>query len=208
MQYYFLIFYIIFFEFVFSQTKTAKEIMQSVSKKYSEISNLKCEFTQTTILSKIKKTQKIDGTLSLKKVNKFLIQYEHQTISCDGKTVWTYVKQNNQVLIDNYKDDKSSMSIDKIILNNFESFFSTFIKEEKIDEKNFNVIKLTPKDDKSTIQNLKVWIKDDIIKKVETVDKKQNSTTYFIKEIKFNQNINDDLFNFIPPKETEIIDLR
>mgnify|MGYP003331612584 FL=1 len=85
---------------------------------------------------------------------------------------------------------------------------SNFI--EKIENRELTVVKLTPKDERSFISSLKLWIdeKDSLIKKAEVIDVNENFTQYTVKKILLNKNIDENEFTFQIPENVEVIDLR
>ncbi|MEK7264117.1 MAG: outer membrane lipoprotein carrier protein LolA, partial [Bacteroidota bacterium] len=141
---------------------------------------------------------------------KFRIAMEHQTIVTDGKTVWLYSRANNQVLIDYYKDDAQSFSPEKILLRAPDNFYSTFLRKEQFNGDTLALIKLTPKEERSQITSMKIWIdsKDSLMKKVELTDASNNITSYIISSITVNAKVADEMFQYVPDKTTEVIDLR
>ena len=194
----------------FSQTESARDLMKKISTKYVSINSATVEFTQTSRLAMIKKEQTFTGTLQMKQGNKFRIAMEHQTIVTDGKTVWLYSRANNQVLIDYYKDDAQSFSPEKILLRAPDNFYSTFLRKEQFNGDTLALIKLTPKEERSQITSMKIWIdsKDSLMKKVELTDASNNITSYIISSITVNANLADEMFQYVPDKTTAVIDLR
>jgi chaperone LolA len=184
--------------------------MKKLSSKYVTIHSANIEFVQTSHLTMIKKEQTFTGVLQMKQGNKFRITMEHQTIVTDGKTVWSYSAANNQVLIDNYKEDAQSFSPEKILLHAPDNFYSTFLRMEQLKADTLALVKLTPKDERSLIASMKIWIdgKDSLMKKVELTDASNNITSYLISSIKVNTLVAEDVFRFVPPPQTEVIDLR
>lgn len=189
---------------------SAKEIIEKVQNKYKTINTIIAKFNQK-INFKISKIEQVyDGTLYLKKENKYRIETEQQTLITDGKTTWAYSHENKQVVIDNYKEDKNTLSPDKFLLQYPEDYYSTLLGQEKVSNNQTYILKLTPKNDNSFIKSMKVWIDDDewFIRKVEWSDINDNVTTYIVKKIEINTKMNDDKFQFNPTKDVQVIDLR
>jgi chaperone LolA len=188
----------------------ADKIISKLQNKYESIKDLTLTFTQNITFGISKMSQKIDGTIQTKKGNKYRIELEKQTVVTDGKTVWSYSHVNKQVIIDNFKDDPKSLSPDHILTNMPENYNGILIGNESVLNKQTSIIKLTPKDDKSLIKSMKVWVdlKDYIIRKVQIVDVSDNVTVYLVKSIVVNAGIKDEVFKFSIPNDAEKVDIR
>ena len=146
----------------------------------------------------------------MKKPNKYRIESEHQTLVTDGATVWAYSPVNNQVVVDKHKENRNSISPEQFVLNLPANYYTTILASEKGKEATQLTLKLVPKDDRSFVRSVKVWVEDGnwTIRKVSITDVNDTETTYTIKDLKLNTNVNDKLFTFNPPSGTEVVDLR
>jgi chaperone LolA len=189
---------------------TAKEIIEKVQSKYKTIDNITAKFSQKVKFQVSKIEQEYSGALYVKKENKYRIETDQQILITDGKTTWAYSLQNKQVVIDNYKEDKNTLSPDKFLLQYPEDYYSTLLGQEKVVNNQTYILKLTPKNDNSFIKSMKVWVDDNewFIRKIEWSDINENVTTYIVKKIEINSKMNDDKFNFSPSKDVQVIDLR
>lgn len=188
----------------------SEKILSKLKNKYESVKDITADFTQDVTFGISKMQQKIEGTIRIKKGNKYRIELEKQTIVTDGKTVWSYSHLNNQVIIDKFKDDPKSLSPDHVLINVPKNYYSVFIGNESLLNKKTSIIKLTPKDDKSLVKFMKVWVDVDeyLMRKIEIVDVSDNVNIYIIKSIKLNTGIPDDVFIFEVPTGVEKVDLR
>jgi len=71
-------------------------------------------------------------------------------------------------------------------------------------------IKLVPKDDRSFVKSVKLWVVQGTwdVRKIMVVDVNETETTYVIDRLSLNATLNDTMFSFSPPPGTEIVDLR
>lgn len=188
---------------------TAKEIVEKVQSKYDKIDNVVLNFTQNVKFKVSKTEQQTTGTLYFKKKHKYRIETEQHVIVTDGKTSWSYSPQNRQVIVDNYKEDKHSLSPEHLLVSYPQDFYSTLTGEEKLGSESVYVLKLTPKEDNSFATKMKIWIsKNWIIKKIETTDISGAVTTYTIKDLLIDKGISEGKFEFKPPQGVDVIDLR
>ena len=188
----------------------AEEIISKLQKKYNSIKDVTIDFTQNVRFGVTKSEQTFSGKLLMKKENKYRIELEQQTIVTDGKSVWTYSKLNGQVFIDTYRNDPKSFSPDKVLTNLPANYTAATLGKEVIGGIEAVIVKLVPKSGKSNIQWMKVWVDDDewLMKKVQVQDNSDNLTTYSIESFKSNTSLSDALFQFQPPQDVEVIDLR
>lgn len=185
---------------------TVKEVTERVQHKYDSINDAIAQFTQQVKFGFSKIEQKFNGTLTMKKPNKYRIESEHQTLITDGTTVWAYSPVNKQVLVDHYKENQNSLSPQHFLLNLPSNYYATLLGTEK----HVVLLKLVPKDDQSFVKSLKAWVEEGtwIVRKVEVIDVNDTETTYTIREVKLNTHVKDNSFAFTPPPGTEVVDLR
>jgi len=201
--------FIIYSAFIYCADDSEK-ILSKLQNKYESVKDITVTFTQEVTFGISKMRQKIEGTIRIKKGNKYRIELEKQTIVTDGKTVWSHSHINNQVIVDKFKDDPKSLSPDHVLINVPKNYNSIFIGNETLLDKKTSIVKLTPKDDKSLVKFMKVWVDLDeyLMRKIEIVDVSDNVNIYIIKSIKLNTGIPDDTFLFEVPKGVEKVDLR
>lgn len=205
---------VVFFIFsgisVYAANPTASEIIEKVQAKYKKTNTAIAKYTQTVQFKLTKMEQSYDGILFLKKEKKYRIETDQQIIMTDGITSWAYSPKTNQVVIDNYKEDKNSISPEKFLTEYPNDYYSNLIGTANINNQDTYEMKLTPKESRSFIKSLKVWVdsKEWFIRKIEIIDMNDNTTVYTVKNIQANVEIGNDKFQFKPTSEIQVIDLR
>lgn len=189
---------------------TVQEITELMQRRQTMIDDATAEFVQHVKFGFSKIEQSFVGTLRMKKPNKYRIESEYQTLVTDGSTVWSYSPVNNQVLIDRYRENQNSISPEKFLLNIPSAYYATLLGKEKLGEVQTVTLKLVPKDDRSFVKSVKVWVEEGtwVVQKVTIVDVNETETTYTLKSIKLNTNLKENIFTFVPPSGTEVVDLR
>src|SRR5437762_10481098 len=81
----------------------AKAILDELSKKTKTFTTVKAEFEIITTDATGKVKDKTTGTM-WHKGSKYKLEIKGQTIFCDGKTQWTYIKDDNEVQINDAPD--------------------------------------------------------------------------------------------------------
>lgn len=199
---------------LYSQLKPAtlslREITDGVQRRFSMTDNAIAEFDHSVLFGFSQIEQKFDGTLTMEKPRKYRIESEHQTVVTDGITVWAYAQATKQVLIDHYKEDQNSISPEHFLLNLPKNYYTSLLGAEAIRGYPTHVLKLVPKDDRSVVRSVKIWIEDDnwIVRKVEIEDANETVTTYTVRSVALNTQLRPSLFTFEAPPGVEVVDLR
>jgi len=194
--------------FCFAQS--GKEIIESLRKKYASIDDAVVKFEQTVKYGVSKFEQSFSGTFYFKKKNKYRIETEQQIVVTDGVTSWLYSKVNNQVIIDKYREDKDISSPEKFLLSISDEYIPVILRTERNEGKKVYILKLTPRDENSSIESAKIWVVEgDLqITRVEITDISGTVTTYSVKSIKINSGVEDSIFKFSIPSGVKVVDLR
>jgi len=190
-------------------TPNASEIIKNVQAKYNQTKDAVIEFTQTVVspLSKIART--VDGKLYLKKGNKYRIESGDKVMVTNGKTSWIYMPNTKQVLMDDYREDKNTVSPDKFLLDVPSDYYAVLLSTVKSDSAATYTMRLTPKSDNSFIRSVKVVITGDwTITSAEVSDMNDTKYTYIVNNLKINSGLPDSRFDFTPPKGSQVVDLR
>ena len=197
---------------VFSQSdKTAQDILSGLSSKYKSLKSIKANFT-IVIENNDKSKQEQIGILSLKE-SKYNLQIAGQDIISDGKTRWTYVKDANEIQIDNQKKDENAITPSNIFTIYEKGWLSKYLGEKKIKNITYQNIELVPLDAK-TKNVFKVKLVIDKVQKMITsaIIYDKNGSIQTITVSKFTPNgANDEsiyIFNRAKYPGSEVVDLR
>ncbi|MBU6324956.1 MAG: outer membrane lipoprotein carrier protein LolA [Bacteroidetes bacterium] len=190
----------------------ANELLNKVSKKYQAYSSIKAVFTVTTENQADKKKTTEEGTVYLKG-SKFRLDFGGQEIYCDGKTMWTYVKDANEVTIENYKPNDNSITPNEIFSIHKKGFNGAYEGPIVRNNKTYEVVKLSPKVPK---KNQLSYVKVEIDKTTNQIDRMlmyyKNSmlVTYAVKSFTPNQVMADASFTFDAKTKpgVTVVDLR
>ncbi len=187
-----------------------KEVTDHIQQRYEMIDDATAEFEQNVKFGYSNIEQTFSGTMTMKKPNRYRIESEHQTIVTDGKTVWAYSVANNQVIIDKYKENQNSVTPEQFMLNLPANYYTSLLGKEKNNSGELIILKLIPKDDRSFVKSVKIWVEERnwMVRKIDIVDVNETETAYTVKDIKLNTNVKDKVFVFVPPAGAEIVDLR
>lgn len=179
--------------------KAINKFLKDVSKKYKTYKTLKAEFTmlnEPADESKAKKTEK--GTL-YSKANSFKLIFGGQDIYCDGKFIWTYTKETNECIKDNYNPNSGSGINPSKIFTIWEKGF-LYANDGTVKKNNVEVqkIKLTPTDKNKPyfLMNLEVEKNSKVIQSLKVSFKAGNKQTYTVTSQSPNTAMDDAMFVF------------
>jgi outer membrane lipoprotein carrier protein len=196
----------------------AKGILDDVAAKTKTYATIKAEFTNiaekkvSNTESKITDTQ--TGTLQVKG-EKFKLEIKGQIIFCDNKTQWTYIKESNEVQLNNAPDPKETDNITPInIFTIYEKGYKyKYDKEGIVNGKKVDIVDLFPfVADKKPYHTIKLTI--DKIKKeiisLKILNKNGTSNTITVNDFVTNSEMADAIFTFNKAdyKGVEVVDLR
>lgn len=207
----------------FAQKDTqAKAILAQVSQKYKSYDVIKTDFsftldnqqagvkeTQTGTLISKAKAGKYKVTLyssaSVKDVDKEIIS--------DGKSQWTYLKKDKEVQVGDAAKGGEGINNPSQIFTIYERGYKyLYTGEQKIAGKAFQVIDLTPENDKQSIFKVRLLI-DKVKKQIYSAllfDKNGNKYNYTVKSFTPNAPIADSMFAWDAKSHPgiEVVDLR
>ena len=188
---------------------TADELARQVEDKYRSFETLSMDFVRM-VRSKVFETKTtVQGNMIFKNPDKFRIETQDETVTSDGKFVWTYSAENAQV-IKNLADRSEDFFKPYQYLSDFRSRYVPRLEgEEKVDGTRCFRLVLTPKEDDAFIINMTVWVdqKSLLAQKLIYQDLNGNQVTLTFRHIKPNRKIKDSEFVYQAPPGVEEVDL-
>ncbi len=185
------------------------EIMDKVEKRY-DVPDFSAYFIQESTIKAMDISDVASGTIFVKRPGMMRWEYDkpdRQTIITDGKKLWVYKPDDNQVMIGNapdfFGDGKGAGFLSDMKLIR-EKFIVNFEKEKSDHD---YVLKLLPKEQTAGITKIylaisKITFK---IKKIITLNEYDDETVIELINSKFNLNLDKSLFSFIVPEGTDVI---
>ena len=189
---------------VYSATgQKAVDILNAVNRKYSSFTSYSAGF-------KVTGAEKYSGTV-LSKGKMYKIKLAGQEVYNNGKDVYTYVADANEVNITSYNEGDESDLSPNHIFNLYKKGYSASYKNEITrGGKKYDVVVLTPKT-RSSISRVELTIgKTDRLISSWTVFEQAGATTYTLTDFKPDIVVADAAFTFDKSKypKVEVIDLR
>lgn len=191
--------------------KQSQDILKGVSNKYKTYGTIKATFSFTVENPKTKTTEKQSGTLYLKG-DKYKLEIAGQEIISDNKTVWTYLKESNEVQVNDPNVNKDAIAPNNIFTMYEKGFYSKFIEEGQENGVPVQIIELTPIDKSKHYFKIRLAIdkNEKHVVSSKIFDKNGNKSTYSVDKFTPNPNLPDEMFTFKKEKHPgiEVVDLR
>ncbi len=189
---------------------TVNDVTSKMQSRYEMIDDAMASFSKRVKLGFSNIDQTYTGSIMIKKPKKLRLEAENESIVTDGVTVWLYSPVNNQVIIDNYKENQNSVSPENFMLNLPKDYYATLLGIEKSKNTSLVTLKLVPKDDRSFVKSVKILVDEGTwnVRSITILDVNDTETTYTLKDLELNTNIRDKEFVYVPPPGVEVVDLR
>lgn len=185
------------------------DVLQRIQTTYDEAEALRASFTQEIGSPFADRPTTNRGTVWMQD-QKFRIETADQTLVADGTTTWIYRASTNQVIINDYVNDETTLTPDEIFYDYAERFVVRSMDSERHDGDRYFVLHLTPRSDDTTYQSVTLHVRDrdTAITRLQLEDRDDTTITFTFDHIQFNPDIDANQFTFEPPPEAEVVDLR
>ena len=196
----------------YSQTKDQKAatLLDEVSAKTKSYKSVKVDFLYSMENKQARINEEKKGTLFLSG-DKYRLTVASQIVICDGKTIWTYIEESNEVQVNSLDNKDDALTPSKLLSSYNTNYRSKIIKDKSQTDPNVESIELIP----NTIKNFnKALITVDKTKKqIRTFtlfDKSGNTFTYKISRYQTDLPVTTSDFTFDKTKfpGVEVIDMR
>lgn len=190
--------------------KRAQQILDAMSKRYKSLKSYQATFTYASVGAGANESLKGDLTV---KDAKFRLKLGGQEVFNDGQTMSTYIKESNEVNVQDYEAAANGeLNPTQIYTIYKRGFDYRFLKEQKQGGRTLEVIELTPNRQKSPIATIQISV-DKLDKSVRNwliINKDGKRTSYNINTFVPNVNVTDAYFVFDKSKYpgVEVVDLR
>jgi len=188
----------------------ATALLDEVSAKIKSYKSIRVEFSYTMVNKQAKINESKSVTIILSG-DKYRLNAAGQTVICDGKTIWTYIKESNEVQINSPDNKDDAMTPSKLLTSYNKNYKSKIIKDKNQSDPNMETIELIPNVIKTI--NRAILIVDKTknqVKSFQLFDKSGNVFTYTIQKFLTDIPVSNSDFTFETAKfpGVEVIDMR
>lgn len=205
-------------------------VVATLEKSYNELKDMQADFSQTTLISSIKREEKGSGEVSIKKpaggtaMFRFDYRKPSQLIVSNGKKVWYYLPENRQVMVSDVAklfEGGKGVALNYLTgMGHVSRDFSISFAGSGRDRKGNYVIDLVPKRESQALAKLQLTIDAKAVERYRSEGKAEgqfpvvssvvfdpvgNRTTIHYSRVRVNRGISSDRFTFKIPAGVEVI---
>lgn len=184
----------------------AQTILNEVAKTTKAYKSIRIEFTYQMENNAQKINDSYKGVL-VSKGDKYKLTVSGQDVISDGQTVWTYIKDANEVQVNNVSDNEEAITPTNLLNSYTDKYKAKLIKETPQQQ----IVELTP-NQKKNFNKVKVTIdrSKKMIESISIFDKNGSVYSYIVNKMEVNQNYYDNMFTFKAADHpgVEVVDMR
>jgi outer membrane lipoprotein-sorting protein len=190
--------------------KTADQLLKAVVEKTRATPNLKIEFSYQMINPKAGINEKKTGTLFLNG-DAYKVLIDGQSIVSDGKTVWTYLPESNEVMVSNAGTGDESLSPTSLLTLYYKDYKASFGNDKENTAKGLKTIELkAPAGAKFPKVIVGVRETAEQLGRLVIFDNGGNQFIYDLNRMSANTNLARNFFSFNPADYPgiDVVDMR
>lgn len=188
----------------------SQKILDDLASKTNAAQNIKVAFSYEMENTEADIHEATKGSLIVSG-DKYNLKIAGQEIFCDGKTIWTYIADADEVQI-NEVDAEESFSPTKLLSSYSDDYNAALEKEYTENNRKYYLLKLTPKAKDSGFDFVHLKIEKDKMQLASFIlyDFDKNVFSYIIKEYLTNVALDAKAFTFDASKypNVDIVDMR
>ncbi len=188
----------------------ASTLLEEVSNKTKSYKSIKASFTYTMDNKAANIHETKTGTL-LVAGDEYQLKAAGQTIFCDGKTVWTYIGESNEVQINDIDTREGAITPSKLLTTYNANYLSRIIRDKDAVGPGYEAIELIPNTTKNFVKAILIINKTlKQVKAFKIFDKNGNIFTYNVTKFQTDVPIKANDFTFVEADypDVEVIDMR
>lgn len=178
--------------------------MQLLSDVRKDLTGLKAEFLQYELIDDSEKSDFNAGQVWMQSPDKFRWHYKdpiEQLIVADGKQVWVYDEDLEQVTVKTQSNDLNPIYV---IINDDKSQQHYDIKHE-LQSQSTDWISLTPKEANDEVKTVWLGIENSQVKQIKVVNNFGQTMVFEFNDITKNPEFESGLFEFVPPEGVDVV---
>ena len=179
--------------------------LERVERALAELESVRAEFVQETLDAQSKTSQRAIGTLALKRPGHFRWDYREprQVIVCDGRRLWLYDADLQQVTVRTVRDTLSQTPA--MLLAGQARVRDGFTVRAGARAAGLDWVVLTPRLRDTDFRELRLGFAGTTLRRMEFDDKLNQVTRIEFTKLERNARLADGLFVFVPPPGVDVI---
>ena len=190
---------------------TAEAITKKMQQRIDKVGGLSAEFSISTYMAALDQNRESSGRLYiLRKKSKLRLEQADQTIVSDGKSVWTYIPVNQQIIVMPAEASKAGIRPDEFLFFYTNQYTHTLIGDEMIDGVVHYKLHLKANTVLADFPELRIWVdsREWLTRRVLYADDMGSETVVQFTHIRLNPDMPSGTFTMSAPEGVEVVDLR
>ncbi len=202
---------VILFSVVVGFAKSPSSALKDLKKKYSKTSSFQADFQEIFEWKMTAEKTINNGSIIVSRDDRFRMETTEQLIVCNGEAIFRYNEKRNQIIIEPVTEKTGKMLPRRLLMEFADEFDALEYRELAVEGKPGFRLDLVPKiPDEALLTSATIWAssEDHLVRRLMFEDLNGNTTTYIFKNISLGEDVDETKFQFSPPSEAEIIDMR
>ena len=173
---------------------------------YNNVESMRASFTQVTMDSRFNNSQETTGTLMMQRPGKFRWDYispYDQSIIADGKKIWVYDKDLEQVTVNQL--DAVIGNTPALLLSGGRSLDKNFKIVELESSEGLDWVELFPLESDTSFSSVRLAFGKTRLVVMELEDSFGQTTVIKFSNLENNPALDQSTFQFVPPKGVDVI---
>ncbi len=186
-----------------SAQTSPEAVARQLQERYGALESLRATFVQTA------GGQRLQGTLSVRD-DAFRLDLGSQVLATDGTTLWSYSRDDEQVIVQAYDPSRVGFSVGQLFTDYLSVFRVTGATRATIDGVQHHVLTLRPRQTGSTVRDATLYVRasDAVPTRVRVHDTNGGTLAFDLRDVQRNVRLPTSTFRFDAPRGTEVVDLR
>ena len=178
-------------------------VARDLQRRYGTVRSLQADFVQTS------GGQRMNGTLAVRG-NAFRLDMGEQTLVTDGRTMWSYTRDDRQVVVQDYDERQVGFSVGQLFTDYLRVFRATGATKATIAGVRYDVLSLRPRATGSAVRDATLYVRssDAVPTRVRVHDRNGGTLQFDVSNVRLNRTLAPSTFRFDAPRGTEVVDLR
>lgn len=181
----------------------ANAVAQRLQARYQALDALQADFTQSL------GGASLEGSLTVRG-DAFRIELPTQTLVSDGRTLWSYSPDDNQVVVQDYTQEDLGFSIGQVFTDYLAVFRPTGATRATLGGVQHDILALVPRQAGTTVRDATLYVRsaDAVPTRVRVHDVNGQTLAFDLSNVRLNPSVTAETFTFRYPRGVEVIDLR
>ena len=188
---------------------TGAQVIDKMRKSFARYKTFSASFEKQFYWAVLDQSSSLEGKIYTRRPDHFRVEAgDGNLVVADGETIWSYVPQNEQVIVGSYQGGLKTPW--EILVDYTDRYVTVAVEEVRLGRRNCYLLALEPRAPNAYVSRMKIWVERNHwhLLKVEQIEANDNVTTYILEDHKTNRNLDDKLFRFESPAGVEVIDRR